>query len=58
MKKLIGESVERYNNKRPHWSCLLLAPEQMYNQDKLNILTYKNEKSRRGSIWILTMFVI
>ena len=46
MKKLIDESVERYNNKRPHWSCHLLTPEQMHNQDKLKILTYKNEKSK------------
>jgi len=32
MKKLVKDSVNIYNTKRPHYSCYMLTPEQMHRQ--------------------------
>ena len=41
MKQIIKETVEIYNEKRPHYSNHMLTPNQMHNQNKLNMKTYK-----------------
>ena len=43
MKLLVGDAVHIYNTKRPHYSCYMQTPEQMHNQNKLKIRTYKNK---------------
>ena len=40
-KQLVKESIEIYNNQRPHLSNHLLTPRQMHNQNQLNIKSYK-----------------
>jgi transposase InsO family protein len=41
MKKLVKDSVNIYNTKRPHYSCYMLTPEQMHLQKTVRIRTYK-----------------
>lgn len=41
MKKVVKESIEIYNNERPHWSCNMKTPVQMHKQSKLKIKDYK-----------------
>ena len=44
MKKLIQQSVDIYNNERPHWSCFMNTPVYMHKQRKIKIRTYKTKK--------------
>jgi transposase InsO family protein len=41
MKELVKNSIRIYNNKRPHWSCGMLTPEQMHKQNVVKIKSYK-----------------
>ena len=41
MKLLIKDSIEKYNQIRPHYSCYMLTPEEMHLQNKVVIRTYK-----------------
>lgn len=43
-KKLVRNSIQIYNQIRPHWSNNLLTPNQMHKQDKQKIKTYKKQK--------------
>lgn len=43
MRKLVQESIEVYNRKRPHTSCHMLTPEQMHRQSQLKIISYQNK---------------
>ena len=45
MTQIIKETVEIYNEKRPHYSNHMLTPNQMHNQNKLNIKTYKTKNT-------------
>ena len=45
MKKLIQQSINIYNNERPHWSCYMNAPDYMHKQRKIKIRTYKTKNS-------------
>lgn len=45
MKKLIKESIDIYNNERPHLSCQMNTPAQMHNQKSIKIKTYKTKNS-------------
>jgi putative transposase len=45
MKKIVAESIEIYNQERPHLSCHMLTPEQMHQQQKLKMKTYRKKKS-------------
>ena len=45
MTKLIEQSINIYNNERPHWSCFMNTPNQMHQQNKLKIRTYKTKNS-------------
>ena len=43
IKLVVKESVEIYNNKRPHWSNHMLTPGQMHQQEKIEMKTYKTK---------------
>lgn len=43
IKLVVKESVEIYNNKRPHWSNHMLTPGQMHQQNKIEMKTYKTK---------------
>ena len=44
MKLLVKNAIEIYNQKRPHHSNYMLTPNQMHNQDKIKMRTYKTKK--------------
>ncbi len=43
MNKLIKNSIDIYNDRRPHFSCFYKTPRQMHEQNKIKIKTYKNK---------------
>lgn len=43
-KQIIKESIEIYNQKRPHLSNHMLTPDQMHSQNKIVMKTYKSKK--------------
>jgi len=45
MKQIIKETVAIYNEKRPHLSNHMLTPNQMHDQSKLIMKTYKTKNS-------------
>ena len=45
MKKIIKETVDIYNEKRPHLSNHMLTPNQMHEQNELIMKTYKTKNS-------------
>ena len=44
MNLLITESIEIYNQERPHLSCQMKTPNQMHKQSKIRIKNYKSKK--------------
>ncbi len=50
MKKLVKDSVNIYNTKRPHYSCYMLTPEQMHHQKTVKIRTYKKTEGFKASL--------
>lgn len=44
MNKLITQSIDIYNQERPHWSCWMKTPNSMHQQRSIKIKTYKNKK--------------
>ena len=48
--KLIKNTIEIYNNQRPHLSNQMLTPMQMHKQDKLKRKTYKSKKLNNVNI--------
>ena len=50
MKKLVKDSVNIYNTKRPHFSCYMLTPEQMHCQKTVKIRTYKKTEGFKASL--------
>ena len=51
MKQIIKETIEIYNEKRPHYSNHMLTPNQMHQQNKLKMKTYKTKNTcKKGSI--------
>jgi putative transposase len=45
MKQIIKETVNIYNEKRPHLSNYMLTPDQMHQQNKIIMKTYKTKNS-------------
>ena len=45
MKKIVRQSVNIYNELRPHWSSYMLTPNQMHLQDEVKMRTYKKNPS-------------
>lgn len=46
MKILVRQSIDIYNQYRPHWSCNMLTPNQMHKQKNIKIRTYKTKNLR------------
>lgn len=45
-KELARQSIEIYNQLRPHLSCAMLTPNQMHQQDKITLISFKKKKFR------------
>ena len=45
IENLITESIDIYNNERPHWSCWMKTPNSMHQQKEIKIRTYKTKNS-------------
>jgi len=43
MKKIVDDSIDIYNEQRPHFSCYYKTPKQMHQQNVIKIKTYKNK---------------
>ena len=46
MQKIVAQSIETYNCFRPHWSCELLTPAKMHQQQELEYKSYKKTQSQ------------
>lgn len=46
MEKLIKNSINIYNEQRPHFSCFYKTPRQMHQQNEIKIKTYKKQISQ------------
>jgi putative transposase len=49
-KLLVKNAIEIYNQKRPHYSNFLLTPNQMHQQNKIKMRTYKTKNSYKNVI--------
>ena len=54
-RKIVEESIEIYNELRPHFSNHYLTPNQMHKQEKLKIKTYKN-KNQSKNVFALVQY--
>lgn len=50
IRMIIKETVDIYNNQRPHYSNHMLTPDQMHNQNKVSMRTYKTKNSSKASL--------
>ncbi len=50
IRKQAGQSINIYNQLRPHLSCKMLTPVQMHAQDKIRIKTWRNEKTSNNPV--------
>jgi len=50
MKIIVRETIEIYNNQRPHYSNHMLTPIQMHSQSKVQMRTYKTKNSIKASL--------
>ena len=50
MKKVVSESVNIYNNIRPHHACFMNTPKYMHRQSKIKIRTYKRKNSSQNQL--------
>ena len=50
MRRIVRESVEKYNSIRPHLSCHMLTPAQMHKQNQIKIKTYKKKDANHCSL--------
>lgn len=48
MKLLVAQSIEVYNNQRPHISCWMHTPNMMHQQNKLKIKSYKKKNLKEN----------
>lgn len=46
VKELTRQSIEIYNQLRPHLSCSMLTPNQMHQQDRMKLISFKKKKFR------------
>jgi len=54
MKSLIEDSIEIYNNERPHFSNFMLTPQKMHQQSEIKFRTYKKQKTEHRNKAILS----
>ena len=45
MKIIVKNAIDIYNKKRPHYSNYMLTPNQMHQQDKIVMRTYKRKNT-------------
>lgn len=45
MKKLLTQSIQIYNQERPHYSCHMATPNEMHKQRSIKTKTYKKKNS-------------
>lgn len=45
---IVKESIEIYNNQRPHYSNYMLTPIQMHQQNEIKMRTYKTKNSSKN----------
>ena len=50
MQNLVSDSIKIYNSKRPHYSCYYNTPEQMHQQKRIKIRTYKSKRASNDII--------
>jgi transposase InsO family protein len=50
MRKIVKETIEVYNNQRPHYSNYMLTPKQMHSQCEIQIRTYKRKNSSKNEL--------
>lgn len=50
MKIIVKEAIEVYNNQRPHYSNYMLTPNQMHDQSKIQMRTYKTKNSSKNGL--------
>jgi transposase InsO family protein len=48
MNKVVKESINIYNDERPHYSCYMKTPNQMHKQRDIEIRTYKSKNHREN----------
>jgi putative transposase len=58
MKQIVKESIEIYNEKRPHYSNYMLTPNQMHNQNEIKMRTYKTKKTASKTFLMLFNLII
>jgi len=47
MKVIVKETIEIYNNQRPHYSNYMLTPKLMHTQSEIQMRTYKTKNSSK-----------
>ena len=47
-RRMVDESIDIYNEKRPHFSNHYLTPNQMHEQETLEMKTYKNKNQSKN----------
>jgi transposase InsO family protein len=50
MQKIVKEAINIYNQIRPHYSNYMLTPNQMHNQNKIKMRTYKIKNSSKPEL--------
>lgn len=50
MQKIVKEAINIYNQIRPHYSNHMLTPNQMHNQNKIKMRTYKIKNSSKPEL--------
>ena len=53
MKRLIQDSIQIYNDIRPHYSCHYKTPNQMHKQKKIKIRTYKSKNHSKNILTVV-----
>ena len=48
MKQIVKEAIDIYNDQRPHYSNYMLTPNQMHQQNQIQMRTYKTKNSSKG----------
>ena len=50
MRQIVKESINIYNTQRPHYSNYMLTPNEMHEQNKIKMRTYKTKNSNKPEL--------
>jgi len=50
MRKLVKETINIYNDQRPHYSNYMLTPNHMHEQNSIQMRTYKRKNSSKNEL--------